>query len=173
MAVDSMAFRDALGRFASGVSVIAAPLPGGGAAGVTITSFASVSLDPPLVLFCIGRRSANFDAFVGAPAFSINILAADQEGLSELFASQRDDKFAGVAVTVGEGGVPLLAGCLANLECSRVAVHSGGDHEIVVGRVEALRIGSGEPLLRFRGAYCCLGQDTTLPPAPALEASAK
>ncbi|MCU0837517.1 MAG: flavin reductase family protein [Rhodospirillales bacterium] len=153
MAVDSRAFRDTLSRFASGVSVVAAPSPQGGAVGVTITSFASLSLDPPLVLFCIDRGSANFAVLVGAPAFSVNVLAADQEALSTRFASQCENKFAGLAVTAGLAGVPLIAGCIANLECSRIAAYPGGDHEIVVGRVDGVRRGDGEPLLRYCGSY--------------------
>lgn len=159
--INSRIFRDALGRFASGVSVVAASSPEG-AVGITITSFASLSLDPPLVLFCIGRNSANFDALVGAPAFSVNILAADQESVSELFASQRNDKFDHVAVTTGRSGAPLLAGCLANLECTRIAVHPGGDHDIVIGRVDGLRTGAGAPLLRYCGTYYRLGDVNTL-----------
>ncbi len=173
MAVDSRAFRAALSRFASGVSVVAAPSPPSGAVGVTITSFTSLSLDPPLVLFCIDRRSANFAVLVGAPVFSINILAADQEALSARFASQCDDKFIGLAVTAGLAGVPLIAGCLANLECSRIAAYPGGDHEIVVGRVDGVRCRDGEPLLRYCGSYRRIAAMAPPPLATIVETGTK
>lgn len=163
MAIDERAFREALGRFATGVCVVGAPCRESGAIGVTITSFASLSLAPPLILFCIGRQSANYEALMAAPAFSVNILGAEQTALSERFASQLEDKFAGVPHTLGRHNVPLISGCLASLECVRVAVHPGGDHDIVVGRVDGMRIGAGSPLLRYCGSYCQLGDPVDRP----------
>lgn len=154
MSVDPDTFRDALGRFASGVCVVTTASNGDAPAGVTISSFTSVSLDPPLVLFCIGRRSTSFEAFLACQAFAINLLSAPQEDISELFASQRPDKFAGTAWRAGRNGCPVLSGCLGTLECDTVAVHPGGDHFIVVGKVVRFTGASdNEPLLRFRGRY--------------------
>ncbi len=158
MSVGPDTFRDALGRFASGVCVVTTTSNGDAPAGVTISSFTSVSLDPPLVLFCIGRRSTSFDAFLACTAFAINLLSAGQEDISELFASQRPDKFAGIAWQKGANGCPLLSGCLGTLACDTVAVHPGGDHFIVVGKVVRFSGSSDdEPLLRFRGRYRRLG----------------
>lgn len=158
MSVDAGTFREALGRFASGVCVVTTASSGGETAGVTITSFTSLSLDPPLVLFCIGRRSTSVDAFLACRAFAINLLSARQEDLSELFASQTPDKFAGIAWQAGRNGCPLLPDGLGSLECETETVHPGGDHFIVVGKVVRFSGASDvEPLLRFRGRYHRLG----------------
>lgn len=158
MSIDPETFRDALGRFASGVCVATATSNGDAPAGVTISSFTSVSLDPPLVLFCIGRRSTSFDVFFACGTFAINLLSSRQEELSELFASQRPDKFAGIAWHQGVNGCPLLPGCLGSLTCDTVAVHPAGDHVIVVGKVVRFTGATDEePLLRFRGRYRRLG----------------
>jgi flavin reductase (DIM6/NTAB) family NADH-FMN oxidoreductase RutF len=158
MSVDPETFRDALGRFASGVCVVTTTSNGDAPAGVTITSFTSLSLDPPLVLFCIGRRSTSIGAFLACSAFAINLLSARQEELSELFASQRPDKFAGIAWQKGANGCPLLSRCLGSLECDKEIVHPAGDHVIVVGKVVRFTgAADDEPLLRFRGRYHRLG----------------
>ncbi|MGF1639343.1 MAG: flavin reductase family protein [Rhodospirillales bacterium] len=155
MTVEPSEFRSALGLFASGVCVVTAVADAGAPVGVTISAFSSLSLEPPLILFCLGNKTRNIDAFVnGSGRFAVNILAEDQVALSERFASQAEDKFAGIACRRSEAGPPLLPGSLAQLECTRVATHVGGDHLIVVGRVERVH-GTGEarPLLRFRGHY--------------------
>jgi flavin reductase (DIM6/NTAB) family NADH-FMN oxidoreductase RutF len=154
MSVDAIGFRDALGRFASGVCVVTTTGANGRPAGVTISAFSSLSLDPPLVLFCIGKRSSNLDAWLVAPHFSVNVLGEAQRALSELFASQAADKFTGVAGGAGRNGCFRLDGALVTLECRRTRVHEEGDHHIVVGLVE--RVVPGEdagPLLRFRADY--------------------
>lgn len=159
MIIDPRAFRDALGCFATGITVVTTLCPDGHHVGVTVNSFSSVSLDPPLVLFSLGRASHAFDFFVNGPAFAVNILADDQEFLSGRF-SRRDlqDRWEGVGVERWDTGVPILTGCLANIECDREAVHDGGDHAIIVGRVRRLvsRV-EGKPLLYFRGRYAALG----------------
>lgn len=158
MTIDPRDFRNALARFATGINVITTTGPDGRPAGVTVNAFSSVSLDPPLVLFCMGKGSSSHDLFTSAEAFAINILAADQEHLSNLFAGKAENKFAGVEVETGKGGCPLLTGCLATLECRREALHDGGDHTIVVGRVENLRYAEdGAPLLYFNSAYTRIG----------------
>ncbi|MFN4099010.1 MAG: flavin reductase family protein [Pararhodobacter sp.] len=144
-------FRDALGAFATGVTVITAQSPIG-ALGITANSFASLSMDPPLVLWSPGRFSRRFQAFVEAPHFAIHVLGADQAALGAHFARQGDD-FDLPDVVLNAQGVPVLPGCLAVFECAREAVHEGGDHAIVVGRVLAARKRAGAPLVFHAGRY--------------------
>ena len=152
--VESRAFRDALSRFASGVCVLTTVGEDSRPVGVTISAFASLSLEPPLVLFCIGKRSANLSAWLSGNVFSVNVLSEGQALLSETFASPCDDKFIGVAGEVGANGCFRPAGCLVSLECRRTVVYDEGDHHIVIGRVERVVFGEADgPLLRFRGAY--------------------
>ncbi|RJF84146.1 flavin reductase [Azospirillum cavernae] len=153
--LDPRAFRSALGCFATGIAVITTLAPDGAPVGVTVNSFSSVSLDPPLVQFCLGRTAASFAAFSAAPSFVVNILAADQEELSGRFSRRDlDDRWSGVAVEPSASGVPVLSGCLARLECDREHLLDGGDHVIVLGRVRRLASREdGAPLLYFRGGY--------------------
>jgi flavin reductase (DIM6/NTAB) family NADH-FMN oxidoreductase RutF len=158
VAVDERAFRDALGRFASGVCVVTARHDDGRPVGVTISAFASLSLTPPLVLFCLGKATTHIETYRRSRAFAVNLLAEEQVRLSELFATQGADKFADTAGREGRNGCFLLDGCLAGLECTRVAAHDGGDHVILVGAVERIIVGqAARPLLRFRGRYARLG----------------
>lgn len=159
MTIDPRAFRNALGCFATGITVVTTLRADGHPVGVTVNSFASVSLDPPLVLFSLARASQTCDMFAKSPAFAVNVLADDQEELSNRF-SRRDleERWDGVPIERWDTGVPVLTGCLAALECDREAVHDGGDHAIIVGRVRRLRSTTdGAPLLYFRGAYTRLG----------------
>lgn len=154
MTVDARSFRDALARFASGVCVLTTVGGDGRRVGVTISAFSSLSLDPPLVLFCIGKRSANLDAWLNGDRFTVNVLGEGQAALSELFASQRENKFAGVAGHVGGNGCFVIAGALVSLACRRVSLYDEGDHFIVVGEIEDVELGPNDgPLLRFRAAY--------------------
>ncbi len=154
VSLDAGHFREALSRFASGVCVMTTIDADGLPAGVTISSFASLSLSPPLVLFCIGKNSTSLPAWLIASRFSVNVLGAGQEALCELFASQAADKFASVRGSIGDNGCFRLAGALATLECRRTGIHEEGDHYIVVGEVERTEFGDNSgPLLRFRGAY--------------------
>lgn len=154
---DSRAFRDALGCFATGITVVTTLAPDGAPVGVTMNSFSSVSLDPPLVQVCLARDSNALEAFTAAPVFVVNILAEDQAELSVRF-SQRGliDRWAGLAVDHWDTGVPVLPGCLANLECDREALYDGGDHVIMLGRVRQIASKPGRPLLYFRGNYAQL-----------------
>ena len=152
-AIDEEAFRKALGLFAGGVTVITANSAEGVPFGFTATAFSSLSLHPPLVLFCMARDSSGFDIFRQAPGFAINILARDQAELSGGFAAKGSDKFAGVAHRPGRYGAPLLEGCVAHLECRTREQIPGGDHVIYVGEVEASVANGGEPLLYFNGGY--------------------
>ena len=158
MTADPRTFRDALGRFASGVCVVTTVGEDGRSAGVTISSFASLSLEPPLVLFCIGKRSANLSAWLTGRSFSVNVLHEDQVGVSETFATQNHQKFARVAGSPGRNGCFRIDGCLVTLECRRTRIHDEGDHYIIIGLVESVHFGAdGKPLLRFRAAYGRLG----------------
>ena len=147
--------RDALGRFATGVTVVTTMTPRG-PLGITANSFASVSLAPPLVLWSPARKSRRFPAFEAAPFFAIHVLSAGQQGLAERFALPGDG-FAGVTFERGFGGTPLLAGCVARFECRHSAGHPGGDHLIVVGEVLRVEQTDLPPLLYHRGQYCGLG----------------
>lgn len=158
MGFDARDFRHALGRFATGIMVVTGLGPDGRPVGVTVNAFSSVSLDPPLVLFCLGRQASTYGALAQGERFAVNILAEGQRTLSDLFAGKGEDKFAGIDYQAGLGGCPLLTGALGWLECRREATHDGGDHGIVVGRVERLMgEGDGLPLLYFRGGYRSLG----------------
>ncbi len=161
MSFDVKTFRRALGCFATGITVItvAAGDDGSEPLGVTINSFASVSLEPPLVLFCLGRASRVYRGFTTGRAFAVNVLAEDQGPLSMHFASSdQQRRWIGVAISRHEDGIPLLAGCLAHLHCATEAIHHGGDHAIVVGRVLSLDWrADGHPLLYVRGRYGRVG----------------
>ena len=145
------AFRDALGRFATGVTIVTTQTPDGPIA-ITANSFASLSLDPPLVLWSPAKASSRFGPFTEARHFAIHVLAADQAVLcSEVAKDAR--RFRPGDLTENDKGVPLIDGALAHFECAREAIHDGGDHVIVVGRVERVRRRDGEPLLFLNGQY--------------------
>jgi flavin reductase (DIM6/NTAB) family NADH-FMN oxidoreductase RutF len=155
--VDPTQFKTALSRWGSGVAVITTRDAAGAPVGLTASSFSSLSLQPPLILFCLGLDSTGHDAFVAAPGFAVHLLAAEQQALSARFATRGGEKFAGLEHRDGRWGAPLLSGCLAVLECRTHAQVPGGDHIIMVGEVEAVTVGDGEPLLYFRGAYRRMG----------------
>ncbi|MFD3545346.1 flavin reductase family protein [Streptomyces sp. NPDC058655] len=155
--VDPAQFRAVLGNFASGVTIVTAPPGGdeGGPAGFACQSFASLSLDPPLVTFMVARTSTTWPRIARAGVFCVNILGADQGALCRSFAVSGTDKFAGVEHTPAPvTGSPLLDAVPAWIDCRIHAVHTGGDHLIVVGRVEALgAAGEGDPLLFHKGRF--------------------
>ena len=150
---DERNYRDALGTYPTGVTVVATSDARGRAIGLTVNSFASVSLDPPLILWSLARSSENLAGFLEATHFSVNVLAADQRELSERFAQAGGDRFAGLRFTRGLAQVPLIPRCLAQLECATEARHDGGDHVIFVGRVLRIAWREGEPLVYHRGGY--------------------
>ena len=151
-ALDPAEMRRVLGSFATGVVVVTGE-QAGEPLGFTCQSFASVSLDPPLVLFCPARTSTSWQRMAPSGRFAINVLAADQREVSATFGRSGGDKFAGLAWTPTPWG-PSLDGTLASVLCTVEAVHPGGDHDIVVGRVQALDLHrDGRPLLFFRGSY--------------------
>ena len=146
--------RQALGRFATGVAVIATRTPEGKLEGLTANSFAAVSLDPPLVLWSLRRSAPSLPSFQRSGSFAVNVLAAEQCELSRHFATRAADKFARVPHVLGESGCPLIEGCLAWLECRIDSMVDGGDHLIFIGRVLRASFGEGEPLIFSAGRYC-------------------
>jgi flavin reductase (DIM6/NTAB) family NADH-FMN oxidoreductase RutF len=141
------------------VTVITTKGQDGQPLGVTISSFTSLSLEPPLVLFCLGHASGQLTDYVNSERFAVNLLSARQLELSELFASQQEDKFDHVEWTTTADGYVVLNGGLAALKCETTARHVAGDHTIVIGEVEGIEGLTSEthPLLRYRGAYHGIG----------------
>ncbi len=153
---DSRSLRDALGEFATGVAVVTACGRDGQPVGVTINSFASVSLDPPLVLWSLGLQSPSLAVFEACSHYAVNILAADQADLSQRFSQSQNDKFAGIETKVGAGGTPLLSGCCAWFECRNELRYPGGDHIILLGYVEGFQRVEKPPLIFHGGQYRAL-----------------
>lgn len=155
MTLDSRSFRKALGCFASGVTVVTTLAPETKAPiGVTVSAFSSLSLEPPMVLFCLGNGTSTMDAFKTFGHFAVNILSETQRDLSIRFASRAEDKWQGVSWSAWDSGAPIIGNCLATLECSLVQVVDGGDHQIFIGRVERMKHQEGgSPLVYFRGSY--------------------
>ena len=147
-------FRDVLGRFASGVTVVTT-VSGGEPVGMTCQSFSSVSLNPPLVLFCPAKTSRAWPLIQRSGSFCVNFLAHDQAETSNLMATRGIDKFVGVEWTpAAVTGSPVLSGTLAHVDCRIHVVHEAGDHYVVIGRVQELAVaGDDQPLLFFRGRY--------------------
>jgi flavin reductase (DIM6/NTAB) family NADH-FMN oxidoreductase RutF len=152
MPLDEARFRQVMGHFASGVTVVTTRA-GGDPFGMTVASFASLSLRPQLVLVCIEKGVRTHDAIAAAGRFAVNILGDHQEEVSRVFASRSDEKFSAVATIEGSLGVPLLEGAIASIECTVTAQLPGGDHTIFVGEVADARTSEGEPLLYFRSSY--------------------
>lgn len=152
--VDPRELRTVLGCYPTGVTVVTAPDGRGGWVGITANSFTSVSLEPPLVLWSLAESALSLPAFLAAGYFAVNVLAADQQELSDRFARRGEEKFAGVPVTPGVGGVALFPGCAARLQCRTWAVYEGGDHRIFVGEVLAMDRSDRPPLVFHRGRYC-------------------
>jgi flavin reductase (DIM6/NTAB) family NADH-FMN oxidoreductase RutF len=152
--IEKRHLRDCLGCFATGVAIMTALDIDGRPAGLTVNSFASVSLDPALILWSLRSDSKIIPAFQASPGFVVNVLAANQAELSGLFAGGTEDKWANVAHHAGIYGIPRLAGVHATLECEKHARHFGGDHVIFVGRVVAVAVDDdAKPLVFYRGRY--------------------
>ena len=157
MAIDDAQFKLAMSHFASGVTVVTTEHEGT-LYGMTVASFASLSLNPPLVLICIEKNVKSHDAIASSGRFGVNILSAGQGEVSGRFASKEiEDRFAGVSHHAGpELGVPLLDGAICAIECRVHAQLPGGDHSIFVGEVMSVQTGEGEPLVYFRSGYRAL-----------------
>jgi 3-hydroxy-9,10-secoandrosta-1,3,5(10)-triene-9,17-dione monooxygenase reductase component len=152
-AFDSAAFRKALGSFATGVTIITCRSPDGKPLGLTVNSFNSVSLNPPLVLWSLAHNSLSLAAFRAARYFAVHVLAADQEELSVRFARRGADKFAGLALETGIGELPLLTGCSARFQCRSAYQYEGGDHIIFLGEVLSFDRSDAPPLVFHGGRY--------------------
>ncbi|SCW71272.1 MULTISPECIES: p-hydroxyphenylacetate 3-hydroxylase reductase component [unclassified Pseudomonas] len=153
IAFDTRAFRRALGNFATGVTVVTAATEDGRKVGVTANSFNSVSLDPPLILWSIDKRSSSHEVFEAASHFAVNVLAADQIDLSNNFARPKEDRFAEIQFETGEGGAPVFVDCSARFHCEKFQQVDGGDHWIMIGKVVAFDDFGRSPLLYHQGAY--------------------
>lgn len=153
--IDPRALRTAFGQFATGITVVTTTDENGAPVGLTANSFTSVSLDPPLVLFCLDRRSASLGRFLSAPCFGINVLGSTQQALSSRFASRSvEDRFAGVGWTLQSSGVPWLEGAVARFACDIHGIHDAGDHLVFIGHVRHFDTNAEtEPLLYFQGRY--------------------
>jgi flavin reductase (DIM6/NTAB) family NADH-FMN oxidoreductase RutF len=151
--IDPRDFRNALGTYATGVTIITAAGTDGKPYGLTCNSFASVSLNPPLVLWSLVLYSSSLSVFQNAGHFAVNVLGASQQALANKFAKSSEDKFVGVEWTPGVGNAPLLKDSVANFQCRAVNRYYGGDHVIFLGAVEAYAYNRSEPLLFARGGY--------------------
>jgi len=146
-------FRNALGSFATGVTIITALGKDGQKVGMTANSFNSVSLTPPLILWSISKSTNCFDDFIAAESFAVHILAADQQELSNLFATTGEDRFANIQCTEGLSGTPILPHYSACFECKTAQQYEGGDHIIITGEVLKFSDNQLDPLLFYRGNY--------------------
>ncbi|MDY0013815.1 MAG: flavin reductase [Rhodocyclaceae bacterium] len=153
MTIDTRQLRNALGAFATGVTIVTTQDASGKDAGMTVNSFSSVSLEPPMVLWSLAKNAHSRDAFLNAEYFGVHILASDQADLSTQFATRGIDKFAGQSVERGHGNVPLLSGCAARFECKTVFRYEGGDHDILVGEVVSFENFERESLVFRAGRY--------------------
>lgn len=165
---DARRFRNALGAFATGVTIVTSRDAAGRDVGLTANSFNSVSLEPPLVLWSLSKSARSLPAFLAANRFAVHVLAADQEELSLRFAARQPDKFAGLDLERGPGELPMLRGCSARFLCRTAFRHEGGDHVIFVGEVESFDHTDRPPLLFHGGRYALAVQKSTSP-GPASE----
>lgn len=152
-AITERRFRDALAQFATGVTIITTRGHEGSFVGFTAASFNSISLDPPLIIWSLGRRSRSLAAFERAPRYAVNVLAHDQADLARRFSRPHADRFAGVAYRLGDAAAPLIEGCVAWLECRNHSQHPVGDHMLFVGEVETCAYRSLPPLLWHDSRY--------------------
>ena len=155
--IDPYQFRQLLGRFATGVTVLTVAAPGGKPMGMTASSLSSVSLQPPLISACVDQEAELHDVIVQAPEFVVNVLSSPQEVLARRFSDKHEDRFDGIGYHLSPEGLILLDGVLAHLICERYAEYPGGDHTIVLGRVVGGATSDGHPLLYYRGGYAVLG----------------
>jgi len=154
--VEPPLFRQLLGRFATGVTVLTTRTPAGDPIGMTASSIASVSLDPPLLLVSVDHRHDMHAALEAASHFVLNILAADQEALSRRFAADEPDRFSGVGYRPNKQGIAVLDGVLAHIECEKRTAVPAGDHTVYLGLVIGGGVTERRPLLYYRGGYASL-----------------
>src|SRR5207248_7798777 len=152
-AFDQRQFRDALAQFPTGVTIVCTRAPSGRYVGFTANSFNSVSLEPPLILWTIARRSASLATFEAAERYAVNVLSSEQADLARRFSRPHADRFAGVAHRLGWSDAPLIDGCVAWLECRHHARHSAGDHVVFVGEVVTVERARGHALMFHQGRF--------------------
>ena len=158
MTIDQREYRNAVGCFATGVTIVTTLDIDGDRIGITANSFTSLSLNPPLVLFCVDAKISSFEAFESCRHFNINVLTENQMDMSNNFARSNEDKWDGVEHGSGENGCPVFDGSVAVLECDKHAMYEGGDHLIMVGQVTKMTYQAGgcRPLLYYKGSYANL-----------------
>ncbi|MFO1503361.1 MAG: flavin reductase [Steroidobacteraceae bacterium] len=161
--IDPKAFRRALGTFATGITIVTTHDEEAGDVGVTANSFNSVSLMPPMILWSISKNAMSLPAFLNNQHFAVHVLAANQDDLSQRFATQGADKFLGLSVERGEGDVPLLEGCSARFRCRTAFTYEGGDHIIIVGEVLSFENWDLPPLVYHAGRYALAVEKRTVP----------
>lgn len=149
-------FRNALGRFATGIAVVTTADSNGNRFGLTVNSFNSVSLEPPLVLFSLDKKNNGLASFQNSGCFAVNVLSSTQQSLSDHFATSKDDKFATIEHDYLSSSAPILRNCLAVFDCKTVFQYEGGDHLIFVGEVIDIATNEGDALLYYRGQYTSL-----------------
>lgn len=159
MAVSPEAFRSALRKFTSGVTIVTVAVDGE-LHGMTASSFASVSLVPPLVLVCLDKTSRTLELVAQTGVFAVNVLRGDQQEASQAFARPGSKPFGSISHRRGSNGAPLLDDAIAVLECSTYRVFEAGDHEVVLGEVTATAVSGGDPLVYYDGAYRSLRSTT-------------
>lgn len=157
--MDGQALRQVMGRFPTGVAVVAGRGADGAPYGLTVNSLTSVSLEPPLILVCVDRRASSHDPLISAETFAVSVLARGQDDVARRFASEPSaGRFEDVAWTLAPTGDPLVEGAVAWLACARTAVYDGGDHAIVVGRVQAADERDAAALVFYRGGFARVGE---------------
>ena len=153
MPLDTRKFRDVMGTFTTGVTIVTT-MDNKTPHGITANSFTSVSLSPPMVMFCLGKSSANFEAFMASDSFAVNILSSQQDALSTRFATFEGDRFDGLNWTAWDTGAPILENVIAAIDCRLEATHDAGDHVIMLGLVVRAEMkNNAPPLLYFKGGY--------------------
>jgi flavin reductase (DIM6/NTAB) family NADH-FMN oxidoreductase RutF len=162
LAANKQLYRKVMGRFATGVTVLTVPSGNETVRGMTANSFTSVSLDPMLVLVCVDYRARTLALMQASARFGISVLAEEQQALSDYFAGAEQDQETaarlGVRFRVSRRGTPLLEGCLATIDCRKVAAHVAGDHTVFIGEVDEMAARDGRPLLFYSGRYHRLGE---------------
>jgi len=159
--IERQLFRRVCGRFATGITIVTVLDAKGAPQGMTVNSFTSVSLDPPLVLFCVDRNTSFLSHFAGTTRFAINILHEDQKDLSSCFAQSQQDRFRGMEWTAGLNGAPILPDVLAMLECRVTQLVEAGDHVVIIGEVSHATWREGQPLVYFNSSYQTLRSEAS------------
>jgi len=157
MPIEKNELRRVMGHFATGVTVITTLRASGEMHGLTANAFTSLSLEPPLVIVCVDKKAESYPCFDESRIFTVNILSAEQEGVSRRFAVSGGEKFQGISYRTGANGAPILDNTLGYIECKVTASHDGGDHTIYIGEVEQAEVHEAKPLLFFRGGYREIG----------------